>query len=166
MSEAGYWYLVQCKAQESFRAQWNLENQGFECFHPTHRVKKKSFGVLKTVEAPLFPFYLFVYLATLENFSKIRSTRGVRQVVRFNGAPATVDPQIIQDLKYHCDKLNGLAPAPMFKKGEKVLINNGPFKDIEAVVTANKEEDRVLLLLSMLNKEHELEFSASDVRTV
>lgn len=157
MSE-GQWFLVQCKPRESFRAEMHLENQGYPCFHPTHRIKRKRAGTIKTEISPLFPFYLFVFIPIGQSWSSIRSTRGVKNMVTFNGVPAKVGESIIQGLKHHCDMLNGLTPAPLFKKGDKVRITEGCFQQLEAVVTATKGEDRVILLLNLFHQEQNLEF--------
>ncbi len=38
-AECAQWYLIQCKGGESFRAAEQLENQGYQGFHPTRTAK-------------------------------------------------------------------------------------------------------------------------------
>lgn len=156
MDRDSKWYLVQCKPRESFRAEMHLINQGYRCFHPTHPLKKKSRDSTQAVLSPLFPYYLFVSLDKLTSWSSIRSTRGVSRVVTFNGIPASIDSESIEDLQKLCLKLNQNGPENMFKKGDRVRVTQGCFKDMEAIVMAPTGEERVILLLNLFNRSHHL----------
>lgn len=158
MRQDVHWYLVQCKARESFRAETHLKAQGFECFHPTHQIKKKNRGSIQIVLEPLFPFYLFVSLGKMAGWSSVRSTRGVKNIVTFNHMPAIVPQSIIDGLRYQCQKINSEIPAPLFKRGQRVIIQDGCFKNLEAIVAASCGEERVILLLNLLNREQTIEF--------
>lgn len=163
MLKDGRWYLVQCKPRETFRAEENLQNQGYQCFHPTYPVKRKIAGVVRSVIAPLFPHYLFVFLAKSDNWSAIRSTRGVSRLVYFNGLPASLDETIITGLQQQCAKLNGQEAEPILKPGARVIITDGCFKELEAIVTATSGEERVTLLINLFNRQQQLELSIHEV---
>ena len=163
MSNDGRWYLIQCKPRESFRAEVNLNNQGFQCFHPTHPVKRKVSGVVRSVIVPLFPHYLFVLLNSQSNWSTIRSTRGVSRIVFFNSTPASLDHQLIAGIQYQCARLNGQEVAPLFKPGQHVRITEGCFKELEAIVTATSGEERVTLLINLFNRQQHIELSVHAV---
>lgn len=160
VSNDGAWYLVQCKPRDSFRAESHLINQGYVCFHPTHVIKKKVAGSIQSSIQPLFPYYLFIWLHTQSNWSTIRSTRGVSRIVTFNSIPAQVPIRIIDGLKFYCERRNKLEPEPLFKKGDRVLITQGCFKDLEAIVTASKGEERVVLLLNLFHREQQIELGS------
>lgn len=157
------WYLVQCKPRDSFRAAMHLQNQGYSTFHPTHPVRKKVNGKFRIVIDALFPHYVFVRLHESVNWSAIRSTRGVTRVVSFNGCPSKVEDVIVHGLRYQCALLNGEVPESLYLPGEKVTIVDGCFKDLQAVVTATKGDERVVLLLNLLNRPQLLEMSVDDV---
>lgn len=163
MLNDGRWYLVQCKPRESFRAELNLNNQGYECFHPTYPVKRKISGVVQSVVAPLFPHYLFVLLNPTDNWSAIRSTRGVSKIVYFNSMPASLEHHIIDGLKQQCARLNGQAAEPILKLGQRVVITEGCFKELEAIVTATSGEERVTLLINLFNRQQHIELSVHAV---
>ena len=152
----GQWYLVQCKPRESFRAELNLNNQGYNCFHPTYPVKQKIFGSIKSIIAPLFPHYLFILLNEYSNWMPIRSTRGVNRIVFFNTGPAVLNNDVIDVLKYHCSKLNGKAAECLFKPGDRVRITAGCFKEVEAIVTASTSAERITLLIKLFNDRPQL----------
>lgn len=150
------WYLVQCKPRESFRAAMHLNNQGYTCFHPTYPVKRNNKRKLITIIEPLFPYYLFVLLNAESKWSPIRSTRGVSKIVHFNSKPAALPFSLVQALQERCARLNGQKPECFLKPGDKVLITEGCFKEIEAIVTAESGEERVVLMINLFNRQNEI----------
>ena len=148
-----HWYLVQCKPRESFRAAMHLENQGYTCFHPTYHVKRKRAGSISLVLEPLFSHYLFIQLSPTDNWSAIRSTRGVSRLVYFDGVPAKLNSLMIDALKRQCAKLNGEPVQSLYQVGDCVVITDGCFKEVEAVVTAVSGDERVSLLFNLFNRQ-------------
>lgn len=153
MSSDSCWYLVQCKPRESFRAVMNLENQGYTCFHPTYHVKRKRAGSISLVLEPLFSHYLFIQLSHSDNWSSIRSTRGVSCLVYFDGLPAKLDAFMIDAIQRQCAKLKGEPVQSLYQVGDTVVITEGCFKAIEAVVTTVNSDERVCLLLNLFNRQ-------------
>lgn len=166
MYQESRWYLVQCKPRESFRAEAHLQNQNYTCFHPTYPVKRKVAGKITVTIAPLFPHYLFILLDETDNWSAIRSTRGVSKMVRFNGIPASLDHHMVEELQRHCAKLNGLAAEPIYKIGDRVVVTDGCFKELEAIVTATNGEERVILLLNLFNRPQHVEVSTYAIQNI
>ncbi len=166
MHQDSFWYLVQCKPREGFRAEAHLQNQHYECFHPTTLVKRKIAGQVRSVMASLFPYYLFVRLNDAQSWSTIRSTRGVSRLVHFNGIPARIDDALVDGLQYHCSNLQGLIPAPIHHIGDKVQIKDGIFSTLEAMVTAVDGDERVTLLLNFLNRPQYIDLSVHSVMSI
>ncbi|MDH2434243.1 transcription/translation regulatory transformer protein RfaH [Pokkaliibacter sp. MBI-7] len=147
------WYLIQCKPRESFRAELHLRNQGYECFHPTIKVEKARKNGPQWVTEPLFPHYLFISLNGIEdNWYPIRSTRGVSKMVTFNGTPLPVPDQIVSDLRSCMASGQKLSTPISFVEGERIRIVDGCFKELEALFTARSGEERVIVLLNILNR--------------
>ncbi|WP_341939638.1 transcription/translation regulatory transformer protein RfaH [Marinimicrobium sp. C2-29] len=163
--EQAQWYLVQCKPRETFRAEQHLANQGFDCFHPTHPVKRKRRDKIVWVTEPLFPHYLFIRLDYASNWGVIRSTRGVVKIVKFEGRPRPVSEEIVYGLEQHCAILHGAEPEPLFRPGEKVMITEGCFRELEAIVQTTKGDERVVLLLNLLNQPQSIELPLSAIST-
>ena len=166
MFQSSQWYLVQSKPRESFRAEQHLQSQNYTCFHPTYPVKRKIAGKINITVTPLFPNYLFVLLNDTDNWSAIRSTRGVSKIVRFNGVPASLDNHIVEELQRHCARLNGLVAEPLYKIGDRVIVIDGCFKELEAIVTATNGEERVILLLNLFNRPQHVELLVSDIASI
>lgn len=143
------WYLVQCKPKQDMRALENLQRQGYECLLPLHKLERLQKGQWKTHEEPLFPGYLFIELDTLlDNWMPIRSTRGVSQIVRFGTHPLSVPPNIIERLRN-----NTPAVDPAFIPGDKVIVEWGGVHGLEAIFITKDGNERVLILLNILQRE-------------
>jgi len=163
--EGARWYLVHCKPRQDARALENLERQTFECLRPTRRVEKVRTGRRCEVVEPLFPSYLFIHLDSVhDNWLPIQSTRGVNRIVRFNGHPLPVADDLIEGI---CLRMRG-APVkePYLRPGEHVVITEGSFSQVEALFVSHDGDERVTLLLNILNREHELTFPLASVRKV
>lgn len=120
------WHVIYTKVREEFRALENLQNQGFEVFLPTCQVQKKSKGKVKLATEPLFSRYLFIRLSDVSsNWSPIRSTRGVSQLLRFGQStePVVIPDPIMKVLQQRCSQEEPL--HQLFQKGELLEITKG-----------------------------------------
>jgi transcriptional antiterminator RfaH len=148
------WYLVHTKARQEDTAITNLQRQNFRCYMPMLFMEKVRRGKPVVVAEPMFPSYVFVQLDTSgqgQSWSPIRSTLGVRELVKFGGHPPKVDAELINAL-YERQQLQQTNPQVLFAAGDKVVITDGPFAGIEAIYQTADAERRSMILLSMLNK--------------
>jgi transcriptional antiterminator RfaH len=159
------WYLVHCKPLQDERALENLQRQGFECFRPMRSIERRREGRKHFVDEPLFPRYLFIHLDCVhDNWYPIRSTRGVHELVRFNSEkPLAVRDEIIEGIR---TRLANPATEPYLKPGERVRITEGPFSQIEAIFLANDGDERVVLLMNILQTDQRVSFPLELVRKV
>jgi len=156
-AECAQWYLIQCKGGESFRAAEQLENQGYQVFHPVLQVQRKRRGKLVWLTEPLFPYYLFIELDQVaSNWRPIRSTRGVLKLVTFGDQPAAVPSPIVETLREHSVEDDD-SKEVYFHAGDAVEVTEGAFKGQLAQLTALKGQDRALLLLTLLNRPQQVE---------
>jgi transcriptional antiterminator RfaH len=159
------WYVVQCKPQGDWRALEHLERQGFECYLPVFRLEARRRGHLVEIREPLFPRYLFIRLDAVEdNWYPIRSTRGVTQIVRSNHRPVQVRDEIIDSIRARL--ANGTGHRPYIRPGEHVRITEGSFAGIDAIFLANVGDERVILLLNILQQDQQLVFPLHSVRRI
>jgi len=146
------WYLAATKPKEEKRAQENLKTQHIESFLPLVDVDKIRSGKKVRLQEVLFPSYIFIHIDPLNpTFSKIRSTRGIRDWVRFNGKPATISDSLIQDIEILSKKQANFSEVP--KQGSKVRIKRGPFAELEAVYQSADGLERSIILLDILGKQ-------------
>ena len=141
------WYLIKTKPRQEKIAKQNLENQGYGSFCPIVKINNRL--------VVLFPSYLFVQLnEKIQNWSPIKSTKGVSHFVKFGLNFAKVPTTVIKFIKANqhitTEKLINLYK---FKPGDKVQITNGVFENYMAIFKCYKADDRVILLMNLLGRE-------------
>jgi transcriptional antiterminator RfaH len=156
------WYVIQSKPREERRAIENLERQGFTCYLSTIVVETLRHGARRAVDENLFPGYLFIDLDELtDNWHPIQSTRGVIRLLRFREYPVPVPDEIMARIRQRLARDNPRIPC--LKPGERVRVTQGPFAEVEGMFVAHDGQERVVLLMSILNCEQRLSFPAASV---
>jgi transcriptional antiterminator RfaH len=158
-SRADDWYLVQCKPRQDERAEENLARQGYECARPTCRRERLQNGQLQHLEESLFPGYLFIHMPSGANWAPLRSTRGVARVVAFGGRPLAVSYELILNLKSRAESC--LISA--FSPGEKVTILDQSFAGIESIFMTMDGEERVILLINLMNRQQQISMPLASI---
>jgi transcriptional antiterminator RfaH len=157
MSSMRNWYLIKTKSRQEHVALKNLENQEYCTYCPTVTIKNKKIV--------LFPGYLFIYLdKEQENWSPIRSTKGVVNFVRFGLNFAQVPDSVIKFLKanelINKEKFNNFN---RLMSGDKIQITDGVFKNCVAIFKSSKPQDRVLLLMNILGQQQSITINQESV---
>lgn len=141
------WYLIKTKPRQEKIAIAHLENQKYRVYCPFALINNKS--------QFLFPGYLFIHLDNeSQDWSPIKSTKGVLNFVRFGISFAKIPDKVI-DLIIENEKntANKIKNVNDFKKGDKVQIKDGVFKSCIAIFQSIKSDERVLILLNLLGQE-------------
>lgn len=136
-----------------------------ECFRPMRPAERNHSGQRCLAEEALFPAYLFVHLDRVnDSCGTIRSTRGVREIVRFNAYPLAVEDQIINGIRGRLGR--SVLAEPYLAPGERVRITEGAFSLLEGIFVANDGDQRVVLLLNILQKDQQLSFPLQSIRRI
>ncbi|MEA1888417.1 MAG: transcription/translation regulatory transformer protein RfaH [Pseudomonadota bacterium] len=148
------WYLIYTKPHKEQLARENLERQGYEIYLPMARLRRRRMGKGAIRIVPLFPRYLFIHLDTkTDNWSPIRSTLGVSNLVKFGMYPSAVPAALIELLCDRCDEegIQDIIPDE-YKEGEAIRVMEGPMTGLEGVFLAKTSSDRVMVLLDIVGK--------------
>lgn len=146
------WYAMRSKPnKEDFLAS-QFQAHGVEVFFPVLRVNPVNPRSRRL--RPYFPNYLFVHV-DLEavNVSSLRWMPGASGLVSFDGKPASVPDLLIASVRRQVDEHNEnfMERGRNFRRGDKVMIQDGPFAGYEAVFDTHiSGQDRVRVLLSLL----------------
>jgi transcriptional antiterminator RfaH len=154
------WYLVHCKPRQDERAEEHLARQGYACFRPRLQRERLLRGRRQTVVESLFPGYLFIQLHIDDNWAPLRSTRGVNRLVGFGGYPLQVPCGLIDSLQQRTIT----EPQPLLQPGDRVRIVEGSFAELDAIFLNMDGEERVVLLMNLLNREQKLTLPLASVR--
>ena len=145
------WYLVITRPYHETIAKLNLDHQGFHTYLPLSSQHKHRRNRYQLVTEPLFPRYLFIHLnSEIDDWSKIRSTRGCISLVRFGLLPARVPDSLIEQLQSDettraiQDKIQS-----QFKPGDHVRVLDGLLAGYEGIIELKNSQERVTLLLTI-----------------
>lgn len=155
------WYVMYTKPRQEAVALDNLQRQNYSVFFPQARVRKRKAGQ-GTVEAlePLFPRYMFVNMEMgVDDFSKLRSTKGCVDLVKFGGKAATVPAELIELIRGEVDEhcVLNLSAITQLEVGGAVRVAEGPFEGLMGTIAKQKGEERVIVLLKVLGAERSVE---------
>lgn len=156
------WYLVQCKPRQDERAEENLQRQGYECSRPVCRREKLLRGQMSCVKESLFPGYLFLHMPEGANWAPLRSTRGVARIVAFGGRPLAVSQELIIQLQSRADT----HIISKFNAGDKVTIVDHGFAGIESIFMSMDGEERVILLINLMNRQQKISLPITSIGTL
>lgn len=161
-----HWYAVYTQPRNEPLASEHLVRQGFDVFFPRYLKRRSHARRVDMVPAPLFPRYVFVSFDVDEGgWRVIRSTRGVIDLVRNGLQPVAVPETIIGEIKRRRDDEGFvvLAKGIKLKRGARIRIDAGPFADYEAIFEKQRDEDRVVALLSLLGRKVVVELPIDSV---
>jgi len=152
------WFLLMAKPNQDERAETNLQRQDFEVYRPMARVPKKRRGKRIFVVESLFPRYMFIHMSRLaDNWSPIRSTYGVSQLVRFGALPPAVPDALIHYLRDSEGAFEQRAISLAdFKKDDKVKIVDGALRGCEGIFQCYDGKERAALLIKILGRQKQV----------
>ena len=149
------WYVVRTQPRAESKARVHLGRQGFETYLPRYFKTRRHARRVETVQAPLFPSYLFVAIdREKQRWRSISSTVGVSHLVCNGEEPAPVPDYVIDALRDREDE-TGLIRLPVrapFESGDKVRLLDGAFVDCVGLFEGMKDIERVSVLLDLLGR--------------
>jgi transcription antitermination factor NusG len=165
------WYVLRSKPNKELILWRELSARGLETFFPRLHVRPANPRNRKI--RPYFPGYLFVN-TDLEQvgtsaFLWMPYSSGL---VSFDGKPATVPDNLVNAIRRHVEQVNAAgspeAQVAGLKRGEPVMIEDGPFQGHEAIFdTSLPGRERVRVLLKLLQRrEVNVELPASQISSL
>lgn len=148
------WFAVHTQPLAETRAQRNLENQEFRTFMPRRRKMLRHARRMTTVEAALFPRYLFVaFDPRRDQWRKINSTFGVSRLVMRGEAPHPVPDGVTEALIAATVDGGIVDLAAKLHAGSPVRVMAGPFADQLAMLEQLDDSGRACILLDMMGRQ-------------
>jgi transcriptional antiterminator RfaH len=164
------WHVVHCHPQKEFTAESNLQNQGFITYMPRYLKLRRHARKTDQVLAPLFPRYLFVQFdSELDNWLPINNTMGISYLLRDrNNFLSSVADNIIAELQNRQDGTGAvsLAALELFKPGDKVRLLDGAFENHIAIYQKMTDNQRVELLINLIQQPTKLAVPLHNIEKV
>ncbi len=159
------WFVVRTRVRTEEMAARHLANQGFTAYLPRYRRRVRHARRNEIVLRPLFPGYLFVQLDPQRcRWRSINGTFGVQSILTQGDALLAVADSIIAEIKAREDtdgtvKLSRASFAP----GQVVRLIEGPLADLSGLFEEMRDENRVVLLVSLLGRQVRMQVPAAAV---
>ena len=157
------WIVINTQTHRENVALENLRRQRFEAYCPMIRRQRRHRGRFREVLRPLFPSYLFVATSSDRSWRPILSTYGVRRVIRFGEEAGYLAPEFIERLRER--EVEGVIAKPptAYAEGQEIRISRGPFDGLIAKILEVQDDERLIVLLSMLGQSVRGRIHANDV---
>lgn len=145
------WYALRVKQRYENLANGVLRNRGFETFLPLYHARRQWSDRIKVVDLPLFPGYVFCSF-DLESRLPVLTAPGVYAIVGFGNRPTPVDSNELAAVRAAVDCRMPAEPYVYLNSGTRVVIHNGPLQGIEGIVIRDKDQDRLVISISLLRR--------------
>lgn len=148
------WFVAETLPRAEFRAQENVERQGFASFLPRFLRTRRHARRIDHVLTPVFPGYLFVSF-DLEGdpWRAINSTFGVRRLVSFRAErPQPMPHAVMRALMARCEAQTITRQLPDLVAGDEVRVIAGALADKIGRIEEIDGKGRVAILMDLLGR--------------
>lgn len=159
------WFAVRTKSNFEQPTAALLRNKGYEEFLPVSVTRRRWSDRIKTIEAPLFPGYVFCRF-DIQKRLPVLTTPGVVGIVGIGKHPAPIPDEEIARIQRIA--ASGLAahPWPFLRVGERILIDRGPLAGMEGILLRIKREWRLVASIELLQRSIAVEVERDWVKPV
>ncbi len=150
------WVVVYTHVNSETRAEINLRHQGCDVYLPRYARTRRHARRVERVVRPLFPRYLFVaYDPDQIRWRAINNTIGVSRIMLDGERPLTAPQKVIDTIqaRENGDGLVRLGDRSMFKPGQCVRIDDGPFSEQMAIFKCADDRHRAVVLINLLGRQ-------------
>lgn len=154
LGEAERWYVVQTQPRKETTALVNLRRQGFRTFLPRLVKTVRHARKTRTVQAPLFPGYLFTPLDTgRHQWRRINGSFGVAALIMAGEQPRPVPHGVVEGLIALLGEGEVVDWGRRLAPGGEVRVLTGPFADQLGRLESLDDAGRARVLLEIMGAE-------------
>ena len=161
------WYVLHTKSRFENVVNEGLAKKSIEVFLPKIKVRSKRRDRKVMIQAPLFPGYVFVKtdLNPYEHIEIVKTVGAVR-IIGSKNVPLPVPPESIESLKIMVAGNNSVTTGSRLRKGEPVMVIDGPFAGVTGTFIRYKGQGRVMIYLEALGQFASVEIREDDVEII
>lgn len=152
MNSRPTWHLAHTKPRQEQAVQELLGKRGYASYFPLLRETTGNNNLI----LPLFPRYLFLNIAAeQDDWSNIRYTRGINSLVRVGMNPAAIPDHLVAAIRHYAetDGVHRISPNSSSQQTQTSPTDRFT-ADLEAIFTEQRAENRVIILLNLISKQH------------
>ena len=145
------WFLACTSPRCEATAELHLGWQGFRSFLPRYVKTVRHARKLRTIQAPLFPRYLFVVLnLERDRWRSVNGTTGIASLFMAHDRPVPAPEGIVEALIAAADPSGKLRFADALAPGQKIRLVAGPFAQAMGRLDRLDDAGRVEVLLDIM----------------
>jgi transcription antitermination factor NusG len=156
------WYAAYTCANHEKCVAAELEARAVEHLLPLYSSVRRWRDRRVRLDLPLFPGYVFLRLA-LRDKLRVLQIPSVVRLVGFNGQPATLSDDEIEDLRRGLTAQLQAEPHPYLTVGRKVRVTSGPLAGLEGIVVRKKNRFRFVISLHLIMRSVSVEMDDADL---
>ncbi len=156
------WYAAYTRANHERRVSDQLVERGVEYFLPQYESLRNWKDRRVRLQMPLFPGYVFVYLA-LQNRLRVLQVPGVACLVGFAGRPMAVPEEEFARIRGFLNKGLRAEPHPYLQAGRRVRVRSGPLEGMEGIVLRRKNGWRLVISLDLIHRAMDVDVDGADL---
>lgn len=147
------WFVLHTKSRFERVVADCLDKKKIKSFLPTTMVLSKRKDRKKIIEVPMFPGYIFVFSNFFpKNHLEILKTNGAVRLLGTENGPVPVKKNAIESLMLFSSSNELIETGKGFKKGEEVLITDGPFTGVRGLYEKKAGKNRVIVQVDILGQ--------------
>jgi transcription elongation factor/antiterminator RfaH len=161
------WYVLHTKSRFENVVNEGLAKKSIEVFLPKIKVRSKRRDRKAMIQVPLFSGYLFVKtdLNPYEHIEIVKTVGAVRIIGNKDG-PLAVPHESIESLKIIVDGNGSVTTGTRLRKGDRVMVIDGPFVGVTGTFIRYKGKERVVVYIEALGQFASVEVREDDVEII
>jgi len=159
------WYGIRTRSNHERVAATVLSGKGYDPYLPLYRLRRRRTDTVVESEHPLFPGYVFCRFDAKKRLP-ILMTTGVISVVGFGREPAAIPDEEIEAVKTVL--LSGLPaePCEYLREGQRVRVTDGSLDGVEGILVKKKNQSRMVVSVTMLQRSISVEIDGDRLAAV
>jgi transcriptional antiterminator NusG len=161
------WYVLHTKSRFENVVNESLTKKSIDVFLPTIKLRSKRRDRKVMIQVPLFPGYVFVKtdLNPYEHIEIVKTLGAVRIIGNKDG-PLPVPQESIESLKIIVASNSSVTTGTRLRKGDIVMVINGPFAGVRGTFIRYKGKERVVVYIEALGQFASVEVREDDVEII
>lgn len=153
------WYGIRTRSNHEKVAATVLSGKGYEPYLPLYRLRHRRAETVVESEHPLFPGYVFCRFDVKKRLP-ILMTTGVISVLGFGKEPAAIPDEEIEAVKAVLRSGVSAEPCAYLREGQRVRVNTGSLDGVEGILVKKKNQFRMVVSVTMLQRSISVEIDA------
>lgn len=147
------WCIIYTRSRQEKKLAAKLKLLDIECYLPLTAFVHQWHDRKKVVAMPLFPSYVFVYLASVKDLYRVVELDGFVRFIKFENQIATVADTVIQNLRLAVENGSNLeVTTRRFAPGERLQIEKGSLAGFTCEVVDYNGKHKALVRINLLNR--------------